>query len=112
MVVVSVSKSKKVKKLNDRLKKEFMVVEEVAFDCTKNGDHYNPLYPKYSNRMYLSCHINDNAIRSILHLVLVDLNMESCSNEGLCKFMVANDIWDETQASVFALNYIANKGSD
>lgn len=106
------SKSKKVKKLNDKLKKEFMVVEEVAFDCTKNGDHYNPLYPKYSNRMYLSCHINDNAIRSILHVALVDMGMEGCSNEDLCKFLVDNDIWDESLASAWVLQYIANKGSD
>ena len=33
------SKSKKVKKLNDKLKKEFAPPPlEVAFDCTKNGD--------------------------------------------------------------------------
>ena len=103
------SKGKKVRKLNDKLKKEFMVVEEVAFDCTKNGNHYNPLYPKYSNRMYLSCHIDDNAIRSILHLCLEDMGLGNCSNEDLCDFLVQNDIWDETQASIFALNYITNK---
>ena len=103
------SKGKKVRKLNDKLKKEFMVVEEVAFDCTKNGNHYNPLYPKYSNRMYLSCHIDDNAIRSILHLCLEDMGLGNCSDEDLCDFLVQNDIWDETQASIFALNYIANK---
>ena len=84
-------KGKKVKHLNDKLKKEFMVVEEVAFDCTKNGNHYNPLYPKYSNRMYLSCHIDDNAMRSTLHLVLLDLGMEGCSNKDLCDYLIQNN---------------------
>lgn len=106
------SKSKRVKQLNKKLKKEFTIVEEVAFNCTKNGDDPNPLYPKYSDRMYLSCHISDNAMRTILHCVLVDLNMENCTNEELCKFMIDNDIWDESQASMFVLNYIANKGVD
>ena len=99
----------KIKKLQRELERSQNPPQEVAFDCTKCGDHYNPLYPKYSNRMYLSCHINDNAIRSILHVALVDMGMEGCSNEELCEFMVQNDIWDETQASLFVLDYIANK---
>lgn len=34
------SKSKKVRKLNDKIKKEFAPPpNEVAFDCTKCGDH-------------------------------------------------------------------------
>lgn len=99
----------KIKKLQRELERSQNPPQEVAFDCTKNGDHYNPLYPKYSNRMYLSCHINDNAIRSILHVALVDMGIEGCSNEELCEFMVQNDIWDETQASLFVLDYIANK---
>ena len=99
----------KIKKLQREIERSQNPPQEVAFDCTKCGDHYNPLYPKYSNRMYLSCHINDNAIRSILHVALVDMGMEGCSNEELCEFMVQNDIWDETQASLFVLDYIANK---
>ena len=99
----------KIKKLQREIERSQNPPQEVAFDCTKNGDHYNPLYPKYSNRMYLSCHINDNAIRSILHVALVDMGMEGCTNEDLCEFMVQNDIWDETQASLFVLDYIANK---
>lgn len=99
----------KIKKLQREIERSQNPPQEVAFDCTKNGDHYNPLYPKYSNRMYLSCHINDQAMRSILHVALVDMGMEGCSNEELCKFMVQNDIWDETQASLFVLDYIANK---
>ena len=99
----------KIKKLQRELERSQNPPQEVAFDCTKCGNHYNPLYPKYSNRMYLSCHIDDNAIRSILHVALVDMGIEGCSNEELCEFMVQNDIWDETQASLFVLNYIANK---
>ena len=99
----------KIKKLQRELERSQNPPQEVAFDCTKNGNHYNPLYPKYSNRMYLSCHINDNAMRSILHVALVDLGMEGCSNEDLCKFLVEHDIWDETQASLFVLDYITNK---
>ena len=99
----------KIKKLQRELERSQNPPQEVAFDCTKNGDHYNPLYPKYSNRMYLSCHIDDNAMRSILHVALVDMGMEGCTNEELCEFMVQNDIWDETQASLFVLSYIANK---
>ena len=99
----------KIKKLQRELERSQNPPQEVAFDCTKCGNHYNPLYPKYSNRMYLSCHIDDNAIRSILHVALVDMGMEGCSNEELCEFMVQNDIWDETQASLFVLDYIANK---
>ena len=99
----------KIKKLQRELERSQNPPQEVAFDCTKCGNHYNPLYPKYSNRMYLSCHINDNAIRSILHVALVDMGMEGCSNEDLCKFMVENNIWDETQASLFVLDFIANK---
>ena len=99
----------KIKKLQREIERSQNPPQEVAFDCTKNGNHYNPLYPKYSNRMYLSCHIDDNAIRSILHVALVDMGMEGCTNEDLCEFMVQNDIWDETQASLFVLDYIANK---
>ena len=73
----------------------------------------NPFYhPRTNPRAWLSCHISDNAMRCILHSILVDLNMENCTNEELCQFMKDNDIWDEVQASVFALNYIANKGAD
>ena len=99
----------KIKKLQREIERSQNPPLEVAFDCTKCGNHYNPLYPKYSNRMYLSCHIDDNAIRSILHVALVDMGIEGCSNEELCEFMVQNDIWDETQASLFVLDYIANK---
>ena len=107
------SKSKKVRKLNDKLKKQFTVVEEVAFDCTKCGNHYNIFYhPRKNPRAWLSCHISDDCMRNILWPVLVDLNMQNCSNELLCSFMVENGIVDEVSASCFALNYIANKGSD
>ena len=99
----------KIKKLQRELERSQNPPQEVAFDCTKNGDHYNPLYPKYSNRMYLSCHISDDCMRNILWPVLVDMGMEGCTNEELCEFMVQNDIWDETQASLFVLSYIANK---
>ena len=99
----------KIKKLQRELERSQNPPQEVAFDCTKCGNHYNPLYPKYSNRMYLSCHIDDNAIRSILHVALVDMGIEGCSNEELCEFMVENNIWDETQASLFVLDFIANK---
>lgn len=104
------SKSKKVRKLNDKLKKEFTVVEPIPFDCTKNADHYNIFYhPRKNPRAWLSCHITDDCIRNILHLVLEQENMLDISNEDLCKFMVEHDIYDESQASMFVLNYIANK---
>lgn len=107
------SKSKKVRKLNDKLKKEFTVVEPIPFDCTKNGDHYNIFYhPRKNPRAWLSCHISDNAMRCILNSVLVDLNMQDISNEDLCKWMIEQGIVDESSASVYVLNYIANKGSD
>ena len=100
----------KIKKLQREIERSQNPPQEVAFDCTKNGNHYNPLYPKYSNRMYLSCHIDDNAMRSILHLCLEDMGLGgNCSDEALCNFLVQNDLWDETTASCFALNYIANK---
>lgn len=104
------SKSKKVRKLNDKLKKEFTVHDPIPFDCTKNGDHYNIFYhPRKNPRAWLSCHISDDCIRNILHLALVDLNMQDISNEDLCKFMVENQIYDESSASAWVLNYIANK---
>ena len=99
----------KIKKLQRELERSQNPPLEVAFDCTKNANHYNPLYPKYSNRMYLSCHIDDNAMRSILHVALVDMGMEGCTNEELCEFLVEHDLWDESLASIFALNYITNK---
>ena len=82
---------------------------EVAFNCQLNIDDLNPLYPHKSNRMYLRGHISDNAMRSILHLALVDLGMENCTNEELCAFMVQEQIWTETDASIWTLNYLANK---
>lgn len=107
------SKSKKVRKLNDKLKKEFTVVEPIPFDCTKNADHYNIFYhPRKNPRAWLSCHISDNAMRCILNSVLEDLNMQDISNEDLCKWMIEQGIVDEVSASVYVLNYIANKGSD
>lgn len=97
----------KMKKYKNKLKSNSNLV---AFDCTKNGDDFNPLYhPRTYPRAWMSCHISDDCMRNILWSVLVDLKMENCSNEELCKFMKDNDIWDESQASVFALNYIANK---
>ena len=107
------SKSKKVRKLNDKLKKEFTVHDPIPFDCTKCGNHYNIFYhPRKNPRAWLSCHISDNAMRCILHSVLVDLNMQDCSNEELCNWMIDRGIVDEVSASVYVLNYIANKGSD
>ena len=51
-------------------------------------------------------------MRSILHVVLLDLGMQDCSNEELCSYLIENDLWDESLASMHVLNYIANKGSD
>ena len=48
-------------------------------------------------------------MRNILWTVLVDMGMEGCSNEELCEFLVKHDLWDESLASLFVLNYIANK---
>lgn len=113
MVVVNMSKSKKVRKLNDKLKKEFTVVEPIPFDCTKCGDHYNIFYhPRKNPRAWLSCHISDNAMRNILNIVLEQENMQDISNEDLCKWMISRGIVDEVSASVYVLNYIANKGSE
>lgn len=107
------SKSKKVRKLNDKLKKEFTVVEPIPFDCTKCGDHYNIFYhPRKNPRAWLSCHISDNAMRCILNSVLEDLNMQDISNEDLCKWMINEGIVDEVSASVYALNFKANKEGD
>lgn len=113
MVVVNMSKSKKVRKLNDKLKKEFTVHDPIPFDCTKCGNHYNIFYhPRKNPRAWLSCHISDQAMRNILHLALVDMGLENISDEDLCSFMVQNGIYDESQASAWVLQYIANKGSD
>ena len=72
----------------------------------------NPFYhPRTNPRAWLSCHISDNAMRNILHVALVDLNMQDISNEELCSFMVENGIYDESLASAWVLQYIANKGS-
>ena len=83
--------------------------EQIPFNPQLNFDDPNPLFPHKSNRQFLKAHISDNAMRNILHLALVDLGMEGCSNEELCEFLVENDIWDETQASLFVLDYIASK---
>ena len=73
----------------------------------------NPFYhPQTNPRAWLSCHISDNAMRNILHVAFVDMGMENCTNEELCSFMVENGIYDESLASVWVLNYIANKGVD
>lgn len=73
----------------------------------------NPFYHPIKNpRAWLSCHISDQAMRNILHVALKDMNLENCSNETLCAFMVENGIYDETQAACWVLNYIANKGVD
>ena len=107
------SKSKKVRKLNDKLKKEFTVVEPIPFDCTKNGDHYNIFYhPRKNPRAWLSCHISDDCMRNILWPILVDMGKQNISNEDLCRFMVDRGIVDEVSASVYVLNYIANKEGD
>lgn len=73
----------------------------------------NPFYHPIKNpRAWLSCHISDNAMRNILHVALVDMGKQNISNEDLCRFMVENGIYDESQASAWVLNYIANKGVD
>ena len=83
--------------------------EQIPFNAQLNLDDPNPLFPHKSNRAYLKGHISDNAMRSLLHLVLVDMSMENCTDEELCDFLVQNDIWDEVQASIFSLEYISNK---
>lgn len=98
----------KMKKYKNKLKSNSNL--EVAFNCTKNGDDFNPLYhPRTYPRAWMSCHISDDCMRNILHVALVDLGMQDISNEGLCKWMIEQGIYDESQASAWVLNYIANK---
>ena len=97
----------KMKKYKNKLKSSSNLV---AFDCTKNGDDFNPLYhPRTYPRAWMSCHISDDCMRNILHLALVDMGMENCTNEELCKWMIEQGIYDESQASAWVLQYIANK---
>ena len=106
---MDINKMNKISRKFDRTNNPPPPPPEVAFNCQLNIDDLNPLYPHKSNRMYLRGHISDNAMRSILYLALVDLNMENCTNEELCAFMVKEQIWTETDASIWTLNYLANK---
>ena len=83
--------------------------EQIPFNAQLNFDDPNPLFPHKSNRQFLRAHISDNAMRSLLQLVLIDMGMEDCTDEELCDFLVQNDIWDEVQASIFSLEYLSNK---
>lgn len=59
--------------------------EQVPFNCQLNIDDPNPLFPHKSNRAYLKGHISDNAMRSILYLVLKREGMEDCTDEELVR---------------------------
>ena len=60
--------------------------EEVAFNAQLNFTDPNPLYDgRKVNRMFLRANISDNAMRSILYLVLKREGMEDCSDEELVR---------------------------
>lgn len=100
------AKGDKVRRLNNKLREQhgLITTEVVPFDCTNPNCILDPTWKKAGDRQYLS-NMDDNCMRSILQSVLVQEGMENCTNEELSRWLHDHDIWDESQAALYVVQY-------
>lgn len=99
------SKSKRPKKLQKKLKQHFNVDKTPPFDAQAPTTSWIERPDLQQKRLYLT-NMSDNCMRSILFSVLVQEGLENCSDEELSKFLVKHDIFDESDAALFAAQYL------
>lgn len=107
------NKKRSSKRKLDKLKKDAQAKYQSGssmppFDATDPRDIYFEVPPEVSSlrRTYVA-HMEDNYMRSVLWQVLEMEGMADCTNEQLCKWLRKNNIWTDTQAAVFVMDYLA-----
>ena len=99
------SKSKRPKKLKKKLKQQFNVDKTPPFDAQAPTTSWIERPDLQQKRLYVT-NMADNCMRSILFSVLVQEGLEGCSDQELSRFLREHDIWDESQAALFAAQYL------
>lgn len=101
------AKGYKVRRLNNKLKEQHGLItnEVVPFDCTNPNCILDPTWKRPGDRQFLA-NMSDDCMRAILYSVLVQEGLENCSDEELSSFLVKHDIFDESDAALFAAQYL------
>lgn len=99
------SKSKRPKKLQKKLKQYVNVDKTPPFDAQAPTTSWIERPDLQQKRLYVT-NMSDNCMRSILFSVLEQEGMENCSDEELSKWLIEHDIWDESQAALYAVEYL------
>lgn len=99
------SKSKRPKKLRKKLKQYVNVDKTPPFDAQAPTTSWIERPDLQQKRLYIT-NMSDNCMRAILYSVLVQEGLENCSDEELSSFLVKHDIFDESDAALFAAQYL------
>ena len=99
------SKSKRPKKLKKKLKQQFNVDKTPPFDAQAPTTSWIERPDLQQKRLYVT-NMADNCMRSILFSVLVQEGLENCSDEELSKWLIKHDIYDESQAALYCIQYL------
>ena len=99
------TKSKRPKKLQKKLKQHFNVNEIPPFDAQAPTTSWIERPDLQQKRLYVT-NMADNCMRSILFSVLVQEGMESCSDEELSQWLIEHGIFDESQAALYCIQYL------
>ena len=99
------SRSKRPKKLKKKLKQQFNVDKTPPFDAQAPTTSWIERPDLQQKRLYIT-NMADNCMRSILFSVLVQEGMENCSDEELSQWLIQHDIYDESQAALYVVQYL------
>lgn len=99
------SKSKRPKKLKKKLQQQFNVDKTPPFDAQAPTTSWIERPDLQQKRLYVT-NMADNCMRSILFSVLVQEGLESCSDEELSQWLIQHDIYDESQAALYVVQYL------
>ena len=99
------SKSKRPKKLKKKLQQHYTVDKTPPFDAQAPTTSWIERPDLQQKRLYVT-NMGDNCMRSILFSVLVQEGLENCSDEELSRFLREHDIWDESEASLYVVQYL------
>lgn len=99
------SKSKRPKKLQKKLKQHFNVDKTPPFDAQAPTTSWIERPDLQQKRLYIT-NMSDDCMRSILFSVLEQEGMEKCSDEELSEWLIEHDIFDESDAALFAAQYL------
>lgn len=99
------TKSKRPKKLKKKLQQQYNVDKTPPFDTQAPTTSWIERPDLQQKRLYIT-NMNDDCMRSILFSVLVQEGMENCTNEELSEWLIEHDIYDESQAALYAVQYL------